>query len=362
MRALVRNLFFNVIGFIVSVCLVGFVVQKKNYVDGLPPQLGEHLVKNNKLEVGPNTIEIEGVCKLSEDSARCWKPDGSTHKSLSEKITTAIQHSREGSPRYFNVALLKKRRILIVKQSIRDSNRSSYGYGQIFQDRLNSGGFNEGWQSYSNTNFSASEQGFDGSSTNWSTIEGTFSSTRTEYPLRYAYLNPPGKPITRPLEPGKFEVDGNVYEIVSKKDHVKSGKAIPHQYPTYGAIDFEAEPRTEVIFRVIAVTNPHSSIGIQPADAQGKAIQYSDENDGEISPEQYDKWVSDYYSLPQGTPKPKCPYHPVGSFNFDPKDYSPSPPDQTMYFYLGKDKCVNMSIHFTKRDIYVFDKIKLDPK
>lgn len=362
MSHLVRTRVFNVIGLIGSGCLVGFVVQKKNNVDGLPPQLGEHVVNNNKVEVGSNTLEIEGVCKLSEDSARCWKPDGSPHKSLSERITTAVQHSREGSPRYFNVALLKKRRILILKQSIRDSNRSSYGYGQIFQDRLNSSGFNEGWQSYSNTNFSASEQGFDGSSTNWSTIEGTFSSTRTEYPLRYAYLNSPGKPITRPFEPGKFEVDGNVYEIVSKNDHLKSAKNIPRQYPTYGAIDYEAEPRTEVIFRVVTVSNPHSSIRIQPADSQGKAILYSDDNDVDVSSEQYDKWTSAYFSLPQGTPKPKCPYHPVGSFYFDPKDYPSAPADQTMYFFLGKDKCVNMSIQVTKRDIYVFHKVKLDPK
>ena len=90
-------------------CLIfvafGFI---QNGPSGVQP--GEHSAVNNIFETGSHRYELEGVCKLSEDSAVCWNPDGSQNKSLTDKLTEAIRHPVASNQSTYSVTFQKKTR------------------------------------------------------------------------------------------------------------------------------------------------------------------------------------------------------------------------------------------------------------
>jgi len=65
-----------------------------------------------------NIVEVEGVCKITEDSIVCWKPDGRPNEELAKKIKEGMEKSRPSgySPsQSFSLQYGKKNRLVVLK-------------------------------------------------------------------------------------------------------------------------------------------------------------------------------------------------------------------------------------------------------
>ena len=334
----------------------GFI---QNGPSGIQP--GEHGAVNNIFETGSYRYELEGVCKLSEDNAVCWNPDGSQNKGLTDKLTEAIRHPIASNQTSYSVTFQKKARFVFVKKTQIKPSGSGPDNGRVFQQRTYSGSFVEGW-SENGSSLSASERGFNGGEISLSGIQGAFEPGTKEYPLRYEFTSSPIRGTTRKLEPGKFEVDGNTFEIVSISDHVK-----PTNYVSGGPVStgdyryVQRLPKTDILVKVVSITNPFSAMAFQLADDKGNAIQYVDEKENTVTSDEASKWYSlNQQNSANGKQKP-FPYFGPGSYYLDPKNANSPYPQPTSFFYISKGKCKNIVITTTQREVYVFEHIKLDP-
>ena len=333
-----------------SVSMFGFAVQ------GLP--LGELPAVNNRIELDNKRYEIDGVCKFSENAALCWKPNGEPNPELSDRLTNAIQHPKDNNPVVYTVAFLKKKRFLILK-SIQNGQNAPYSYPRVSTNQSSQSGFKEGWTESSQTRFMASQRDFDGSETTWSTIEGTFEPATKEFPLRYEFTQQSPKPVMVKLEPSKFEVDGNTFEIVSITDHPKSKMSSQIQY--VNGFQTQVEPKIDITFRVVSVGNPFSSMYVRPADNAGNVIAFADEKGNPVSEKLVEKWNIENSKQVPGKPRAVSPYGYVGGFGFDGKDWLPSQRDRVYPVGLNRAKFEALLVTSSKRTVYVFEHIKLDP-
>ena len=342
-------------------CLIfvafGFI---QNGPSGVQP--GEHSAVNNIFETGSHRYELEGVCKLSEDSAVCWNPDGSQNKSLTDRLTEAIRHPVASNQSTYSVTFQKKTRFVFLKKTQIKPASSGSDYGRVFQQRSFNGSFIEGW-SENSSNLSASERGFNGGETSWSGIQGAFEPGTKEFPLRYEFTSSPVKGTVRKLEPGKFEVDGNTFEIVTISDHPKPTNSVNNgRIATNDYRYIQPLPKTDIVVKVVSITNPFSSMAFQLADDNGNAIQHVDEKENSVSSEEVSKWYSlNQQNSANGKQKP-FPYINPGSYSFDPRNANSPYTQPSSFFYISKEKCKNIVITTTRRDVYVFEHIRLDPK
>ena len=341
-------------------CLIfvafGFI---QNGPSGVQP--GEHSAVNNIFETGSHRYELEGVCKLSEDSAVCWNPDGSQNKGLTDKLTEAIRNPVASNQSRYSVTFQKKTRFVFLKKTQIKPTGSGSDNGRIFQPGSYNGSFVEGWIENS-SNLSASERGFNGGETTWSGVQGAFELGTKEFPLRYEFTSSPQKGTIRKLEPGKFEVDGNTFEIISISDHPKPTNSVSGgRIATDDYRYIQRLPKTDIVVKVVSITNPFSTMAFELADDNGNAIQYVDEKENSVSSEVVSKW---YGQNQQNNAKEKqkpFPYFNPGIYIFDPKNAN-SPYLQALnYFFVSKEKCKSILITTTRRDVYVFEHIKLDP-
>lgn len=328
---------------------------------------GETLVEHNSVVVGNNRFEIDGVCKLSEDGALCWKPDASPNPGLTEKINAAILSPIYANQRTFTVSLLKKQRTLIMKATQVSQSQNGVDGGTVYRRNPNDNTFSEGWLEYSNTNFSANESGFNGGQTYWHSIDGKFELGTKEFSLQYEFTIRGTKPIIKDLEVGKIEVDGNVFEIVSITDHPK-----PKPRPNEDLIRFaggynpfpsapQPEPKTDIAIKVVAINNPYSSMTIQLADEKGQLIYYVDDKFNPVSFDVVNKWNAKNNIYVPGKQPPKSPFIYAGGYSFDQKYNSKVGVTTPSAFYVPKEKCKRIMITSTKHDVYVFEHVKLDP-
>jgi hypothetical protein len=320
---------------------------------------GEFPAVDGKIKVENFQYEIDGVCKFGENSAICWKPNGEPNQSLSDRFTSIIQHPTTNQPFTYTVTFLKKKRFLILKKSQVNQVNSLYSYGRVSSDGTYTGAYKEGWSEHSGTNFTASFRDFDGSETTRSTIEGTFEPGTKEFPLRYEFTNQSQKPIVKKLEIGKFEVDGNLFEITSIADHPKPGPGQVDSNNYY--YPYQAEPKTDVAFCPISIANKFSSFTMQVGDEAGNSFYYVDEKGDPASNEVVTKWNQENIRYNSDKPLPKNPYRAVGVSMFDPRETSPPITTRKGYFGINKEKCKSLVISASKRSVYVFEHVKLDP-
>ncbi len=332
----------------------------------LQVKTGETAVENYSVVVGNNRYEIDGVCKLSEDGAICWKPDGSSNPSLTYKINDAIHNPNYSTQRTFTVSLQMKRRTVIMKSTQVSQSQNGVDGGAVFRRNQNDNKFTEGWQEYSDTNFSANETGFNGEQINWHSIDGKFELATKEFPLRYEFTRSGSKPVIKKLEVGKFEVDGNVFEIVSITDHPKpkpndASRLNGGSFNQFASISRPPEPKTDIAIKVVKINNPYSLATIQLADEKGQLIYFVDEKFNRVSFDVVNKWNATYNVYAPGKTPPKSPFIYAGGYAFDQK-YNPQVGVTTpSVFYVPKEKCKNIMITSTEHDVYVFDHVKLDP-
>ncbi len=226
-------------------------------------------------------------------------------------------------------------------------------------------GKTEGWSTSISPNLSASENGFDGAYTSWSSVGGVFDPQTKEHPFRYQVRLPETLKVQK-CEVGQFEVEGNIYEIVSIADHPKSkrmkgtmdgGGSGPVNRRPYS---IPPEPKTDIMLRVVSIKNPYSSIRISLGDSNGKEIFYVDKHDKPIAYEEVSRWNNRNGVYEPGTKIVDPPYHYVGGGQFDPRSMEARKYPIAVSVLMSKGNCKNLLIYTAQHKVYVFEHIKLD--
>ena len=123
----------------------------------------------------------------------------------------------------------------------------------------------------------------------------------------------------------------------------------------------QVEPKIDITFRVVFVGNPFNSMYVRPADNAGNLIAFADEKGNPVSEKLVEKWNIENSKQVPGKPRAVSPYGYVGGFGFDGKEWSPGQRDRVYPFGLNRAKFEALLITSSKRTVYVFEHIKLDP-
>jgi hypothetical protein len=90
-----------------------------------------------------NKIEIEGVCKITEDSVGCWNSDGSADDDLTKKIRETLEKQSQGSGPFgssISIRYGKKNRMIVLKTTAKSADMSQFSLAHDASDmsRFNS--------------------------------------------------------------------------------------------------------------------------------------------------------------------------------------------------------------------------------
>lgn len=349
----------NLFGLIVVTALVSVgYAQVGASISSATVRDGEIIVKNNLIESGNQMIEVEGVCKLTASGATCWKPDGTPNIPLSDTISKSISRMDEASYRFFPVSYKRKYRFLVLKDTRLQRTGNSLRYGEFFTWRNSNGGLPDGWNQNSNALNAASSTGFDGSYTTWTVFEGVFDLETKEFPFRYAYRTTNTRTTTIPVKAGAFEIEGNKYELTS----IANAKPIAKKDMPMSGYGYFFDPLTDVTFKAIAPNNPFSFFNLQPADEKGNPINYVTKKGVPVSSEVVQKWANDHQNIRSDERERKSPYVTAGSIYFDAPAYNWTKGSvQPGRLNIAKEYVKTFLVTIGKREVYVFNKVRLDP-
>ena len=336
-----------------------------------PPKPGEKIANNFKFEIGQKTVEVEGICKLTEDEAICWKPDGQKNEALATELTNAIKSKSDSYSNTFQMKFLKKNRILVVKTTTKPMKAGTYGGGSYSLGLMNeySGGMDmqEGWTN-GNSAFSGSNgSNFDQTQIDRQVLSGSFSKETKVFPLRYQFTEGSTEGKVIPFAKGQFTIDGNTYELVSVSDKPESGQ--PGRY--MGSMPAGAKPPkyTYVKFQAIKITNPYTILSLVPADDSGKPYGGLNDKGDPITQEEQRKLQMEENKKMMEAQQSGKPYnYPAGRMNgmnyiqsvsLDPSNKYMNGAYHSM-FNVDGSKIKKLAIGVSKRTVFVFDKIRLD--
>ncbi|MBS1701916.1 MAG: hypothetical protein JST12_09665 [Armatimonadetes bacterium] len=336
-----------------------------------PPKPGEQVAKDFKIEAGDRTVEVEGVCKLTEDEAMCWKPNGDRNDDLAKELTNAIQSRSDDYSSNFQFKFMKKNRILVLKTTTAPPQPGRQGFSGSFglmNDYQHGPGFTEGWtQNYSFFNQSSST-GFDQSRIERQVLTGAFNKDTKTFPLRYqitSYSPSNQDKASIPFQKGPFTIDGNTYEIVSISDKgdrgnppmMRSGNQPPMKYSFIG-------------LKVVKITNPYSVVNLMPADDSGQPYGGLDDKGNPITQAEAQKQRADDQKKMLEAQQSGKPYdysrsmsnRYLLSLSLDPSYLSSGGANITrmMQINVEPSKIKKLVGAVNHRTIFVFDKIKLD--
>jgi len=100
-----------------------------------PPLPPADETANLQFDSGSSTVEVIGVCKVTEEGASCWKPDGRPDKELSSAMESQL-HSNMG-PTTFRFK--RKNRFVVVRETRKVSSDGPSAYIQYQGDPFLSG-------------------------------------------------------------------------------------------------------------------------------------------------------------------------------------------------------------------------------
>jgi len=104
----------------------------------MPPQpkADETVALSYKADDG-SAVEVEGICKITEDSIECWNPDGTPDPDLKQRIQAALvkQKSFNGQGPMLNLQYGKKNRIVVFKITQAPGGRGGHMDVQYAGDR-----------------------------------------------------------------------------------------------------------------------------------------------------------------------------------------------------------------------------------
>ncbi|MEI8281281.1 MAG: hypothetical protein WCG75_02640 [Armatimonadota bacterium] len=345
----------------------------KENPNAAPPKQGEKVAENNRIEVGPKSVEVEGVCKLTEDSAVCWRPNGEKNETLAAELTSAIKSKADSYSNTFQFKFMKKNRILVIKTVTKPMKSGTDNMGSYSLGLMNDySGMSEGREGWSNGNsaFSGSNgNGFDQTQTDRQVLTGAFNKETKTFPLRYQYTTLNRMPKVIPFSKGQFTIEGNTYEIVSVSDKPESGQ--PNNMMYGGGVQPGMKPPkyTYVKINVVKITNPYTILNLSPADDSGMPYSGLNANGEPISAAEMRKMQEEENKKMMEAQKSGKPYayngmgrgmgNYIQSINLDPaNDMRMGAMGRAINVDISKIKKLSVSI--STRTVFVFDKIKLD--
>lgn len=342
----------------------------KENPNAAPPKPGEQVASDFKIETPTQTIEVEGVCKLTEDEAVCWKPNGDSNDDLAKELTAAIESQANSYSNGFQFKFKKKNRILVLKTTTQPRKPGEDGgsYNSGLMNQFGGGSeFTEGWtNNYSIFNGSNST-GFDQTRVERSVLTGAFNQQTTTFPLRYQITKYERTPSTSiAAQKGTIEVGGNTYEIVSMAD--KSPQP-GYPQPNYGPNSVKAK-YTYITIKPIKINDPNAVVTLTPADDSGAVFGGLDADGSPISAAVAAKQrEADQKKMMEAAQAGK-PYMGMQTMQnsyiqpitLDPSnmDLPGSPPTRIMVVNVAPSKFKKFSVNVQHRNVFVFDKVKLD--
>ncbi len=336
-----------------------------------PPKPGEQVVRDFKIQTPTQTVEVEGVCKLTEDEAICWKPSGQSNDDLAKELTNAIQSKTDSYGNSFQFRFKKKNRVLVLKTTTQPP-KPGVAYdggmnGSLMNQYFGGSEFSEGWTQGNSMFNGASSTGFDQARIERQVLTGAFNKETGSFPLRYQVTKYERNPQTSiPVKKGVFEAGGNTYEIVSISDkpsqpgysEPSSGMNAPKQKFTYLTI------------KPVKINDPYSMVTLTPADDSGVPYGGLDENGNPISAADAAKKREEEQKKMMEASRSGQPYsgrsmmmnNYIRSAGLDPLSVGrqgESVPHM-LSINVEPSKLKKFSVTVQHRTVYVFDKIKLD--
>ena len=351
--------------------------QPKENPAAAPPKQGEKVASDFKVELGNRTVEVEGVCKLTEEQAVCWKPNGLTNEALATELTNAIKSKTDNYSNTFQFKFMKKNRILVLKSTTKPTKpgaSSAYNnYGLMFENYGGSEG-REGWQNGNSSFSNSGGNGFDETRTERQVLTGAFNKETKTFPLRYQFTATSNERKVLPFTKGQFTVEGNSYEIVSISDKPEPNSPRGPMYPN-GAFPPGAGPHksTYVKIQVVKINNPNTILYLAPADESGQPYAGLNDKGEPISGAELRKTQEERNRKMMEDQKAGKPYdyyrngmmmnNFIQSINLDPSNpYGQLSTTGIINAAINIDgsKIKKLSVSISNRTVFVFDKIKLD--
>lgn len=336
-----------------------------------PPKPGEQVASNFKIQLPNQSIEVEGVCKLTEEEAFCWKPSGEDNPDLAKELTSAVQ-AQSNSNSYgsnFQFKFMKKNRILILKTVTTPQKPGSPGNSfsaGLMNTYSSNGEFAEGWtNNYSIFNGSNST-GFDQTRTERQVLSGAFNKSTKTFPLRYQVTNyNPSQRTSVPVKKGTIELGGNVYEIESISDKPTNPGYMP---PNYGPNAVKAK-YTYFSIKAIKINDPYAVVTLSPADASGEAYGGLDKDGNPLTMAEANKRREEEQKKMMDAARAGKGYSSsmtytnsyIQPITLDPSYMtSGSKMVRMMMMNVEPSKIKNFAVGIQHRTVFVFDKVKLD--
>ena len=352
--------------------------QPKENPAAAPPKQGEKVADNFHIEMGDHAVEVEGICKLTEDSAVCWKPDGGKNESLAAELTNAIKSKNDNYSSTFQFKFLKKNRVLVLKSVVKPTKSGtsmSYNYG-LMNDSYGGMEGREAWTTGNSAFSGSSGSGFDQTRTERQVLTGAFNKDTKTFPLRYQFTNSSMERKVIPFAKGRFMIDGNSYEILSISDKPDAGNPGNNMYMGgMNGMNPGAKPQkmTYIKIQVVSITNPNMILNLSPADDSGMPFAGLSDKGEPISAAEMRKQQEAENKKMMEDQKAGKGYNYNGmnrmrnyiqSIGLDPSYYNmPGRPQGPIASALNVEtsKIKKLSVMISNRTVFVFDKIHLDP-
>jgi hypothetical protein len=341
-----------------------------------PPKPGETVANNFRIEMGNRAVEVEGVCKLTEDETVCWRPDGAKNEALATELTNAIRSKNDSYSNTFQFKFMKKNRILVLKSTVKPTKPGemySQSYG-LMNDSMMGMPDHEGWTNGNGAFSGSNGAGFDQVQTERQVLTGAFAKTTKTFPLRYQFTSSSQERKVIPFAKGQFSIEGNTYEIISISD--KPDASDP-RINTYGMGRTPGGPVQKFCYlkiKTVKISNPNTMLSLTPADESGSPYAAMNEKGDPISSEEQRKKMEEANKKMMDAQRAGKPYDYNGmsrngmngyvqSITLDPSyNFGPSQTPMVMptMFNIEASKIKKIAINVSKRSVFVFDKIKLD--
>jgi hypothetical protein len=320
-------------------------------------------VKGTKIETDQGTLEIEGICKFEAGSLSCWTPDGKQHPSLATDVVEAIKMENP-ILNWKEPKLNKKNRLLVFKRS-GITNLSEALIGQVAPEKKQPNAFKESWTAMGGAIATTRKMVGDHGMTERSVILGSFEPTTKAFPLRYQMEsglyhagNRQPDNNTFPFQSKVvFRFGGNEIEIAAISDKPTKGIPVVGQRET-----LKDQEGCFVHLKVRSRKNLFQGISFYPLDEKGSVISRVDEKGNPVSNQQMSKMLDHGGVGFQGS-SPADKVRGVNPILFDPGAVYVTQLDEYQHFFpMSASKIRNIGVTHSKRRIYEFARVRLEPK
>lgn len=315
------------------------------------------------------TIEIEGVAKISENSIVCWDMQGNRSKALEEKVAASLKRQSDRNPDSgpsLNLRYGKKNRVIIIKTT-RVMAQQSDGKPRGFSQVLSAGSTTRGG-SYIYLDLQHDIQFKPGEpyiQYDVRTVSEDLSKTTTT--VRISEVQPTSEQPMFPCKVGStFNFLGRTYKITNI---AKGAKQSANSGGNWSGINSPKIPFWTITLSRSSGTESNENVVFSPVDAKGQNLGFVDKGGNLVTVEEYQKRVREAIanrkkSMQPGVAlmaQPGTEFYPAfsGSSGFRPDG---SGETMSMQVFVNPAKIPLLKVHGSRTRYIDITGIPLDPK